>query len=207
MPARLFAVCCVAAALAGCGGGSGDTPAASIEPGPAGSPLDPARTTTLADPDFDTSVPGGWHRRVKHPRGQRFYYLNSGSGFASDLGIARSREVGLTIAAQPSSDFPPGTSARGAFERMVATPDQATGVARKPLADARLDGAQAATGGFTYRFQGRSIVQSNMVAIGHGVIVFIEVDAEPGQAAQARRVLATVVENWHWSERAAVVPS
>jgi hypothetical protein len=39
------------------------------------------------------------------------------------------------------------------------------------------------------------------------VIVFIEVDAEPGEAAQARRVLATVVDNWQWSERAAVEPS
>jgi hypothetical protein len=115
--------------------------------------------------------------------------------------------VGLTIAAQPSSDLPAATSARGAFERIVATPDEATGVARKPLSDARLDGAQAATGQLTYKFQGRSIVQSNMVAIGRGVIVFIEVDAEPGQAEQARRVLSTVIDNWRWSERAAVVPS
>ncbi len=207
MPLRLTVLCCVLVALAGCGGGDGQGASAAPQPGSSAAPLDPGRTTTLSDQDFETAVPAGWHRRTDDRDGQTFYYLNSGSGFASDYGIAGRGEVGLTIAAQPSSDLPGNTSARGAFERMVATPDEATGVARKPLKDARLDGAQAATGQFTYKFEGRSIVQSNMVAIARGVIVFIEVDSEPGQAARARRVLATVVDSWHWSEAAAVVPS
>jgi hypothetical protein len=206
MPRRIAALLCAAVALAGCGG-SGDTPPAGTEAGPSAAPLDPGRTTTLPDPDFETAVPAGWHRRLKREQGQRFYYLNSGPGYANDYGIASRGEVGLTIATQPSSDLPHVTSARGAFERIVATPDEAIGTARKPLADSRLDGAQAATGQSTYKLGGRSIIQSNMVAIGHGVIVFIEVDAEPSDAAQARRLLATVIENWQWSERAAVEPS
>jgi len=203
----LAVACCVIAALPGCGGGSDAGPAPLPEAGVAATPLDPARTTPLSDRDFDTAVPGDWHRRIDRRRGERFYYLNSGRGFASDLGIAAPGEVGLTVATQPSSSLPADTSARAALERIAATPDEATGVARKPIEAARLDGAQAARTQFTYKFRGRSIVQSNVVAIAHGVIIFIEVDAEPSDAAEGQRVLATVVENWHWSESAAVVPS
>jgi hypothetical protein len=206
MSRRLVALCCALAALSGCGGGGAGEPA-TPESGPSAAPLDPARTATLADPDFDTAVPSGWHRRQQRKGGQRSYYLNSGAGFASDYGIAARGEVGLTIAAQPSSDLPDGISARAAFERIVATPDEATGVARKPVTGARLDGAQAAMGQSTYKFRGRLMIQSNMVAIGRGVVVFIEVDAEPEDAAEGQRVLASVVESWRWSERAAVVPS
>jgi hypothetical protein len=207
MRARLALACCVIAALPGCGGGSGDGPVPLPEAGVSAMPLDPARTTPLADLDFDTAVPAGWHRRLEHRRGERFYYLNSGRGFASDLGIAAPGELGLTVATQPSSTLPADTSARAALERLAATPEVATGVARKPIVAARLDGAQAARTQFTYKYKGRSIVQSNVVAIAHGVIVFIEVDAEPSDSAEAQRVLATVIENWHWSESAAVVPS
>ncbi|MEA2468251.1 MAG: hypothetical protein QOJ57_2377 [Thermoleophilaceae bacterium] len=207
MPRRLVALCCAVAAVSGCGGGGSTGQPAARESGPSATPLDPARTATLADPDFDTAVPSDWHRRQSRKRGQRFYYLNSGPGFASDYGIASRGEVGLTIATQPSSDLPDGISARAAYERIVATPDEATGTARKPVRAARLDGAQAAMGQSTYRFKGRSMIQTNMVAIGRGVIVFIEVDAEPEDAAEGQRVLSTVVDSWRWSERAAVVPS
>lgn len=206
MRLRLVLACCLIAALPGCGGGNGP-PAPPSEPAVSATPLDPSRTTSLTDPDFETSVPSGWHRRAERRRGERFYYLNSGRGFASDLGIAAPGEVGLTVATQPSSSLPADLSARAALERIVATPDEATGTARRPVVAARLDGAQAARTQYTYRFRGRSIVQSNVVAIAHGVVIFIEVDAEPRDAAEARRVLATVIENWHWSESAAVVPS
>src|SRR3954447_14307636 len=207
MRSRVLAACCVIAALAGCGGGDGGSPASAPEAGPPAAPLDPARTTTLADPDFETAVPAGWPRRIERKRGERFYYLNSGRGFASDYGIAHPGEVGLTIATQPSSSLPEDTSARAALASIAATPDEATGVAQKPVFSARLDGAQAAGTHYTYKFGGRSIIQSNLVAIGHGVVVFIEVDAEPSDRAEADRVIATVVENWRWSESAAVVPS
>jgi hypothetical protein len=208
MRLRLAAACCAIVALSGCGGDSGHAPTAPPpEVGPSATPLDPSRTTTLADPDFQTAVPAGWHRRPKRRSGERFYYLNSGRGSASDLGIAAPGEVGLTVATQLSSDLPKDTSARAALERIAATPDEATGVARKPIEAARLDGAQAARTQFTYKFKGRSIVQSNLVAIAHGVVIFIEVDAEPQDASEAQRVLATVIENWRWSESAAVVPS
>jgi hypothetical protein len=206
MPRRATALLFVLAALSGCGGGDG-TPAAPLESGQSATPLDPGRTASLSDLAFDTAVPGRWHRRQERRDGQRFYYLNSGPGFANDLGFAARGQVGLTIAVQPSSDLPDRTSARGAFERIVGTPDEATGVARKPVTSTRLDGAQAAAGQFTYRYKGRSVVQSNIVALGKGVVVFIEVDADREQLSEARRVLATVVENWRWSESTAVVPS
>jgi hypothetical protein len=202
-----MAACCVAAALAGCGGGDSGAPPAPVESSQSATPLDPARTAGLRDPVFETAVPEGWHRRLDRRRGERFYYLNSGPGFANDLGFAARGEVGLTIAAQPSTDLPHDTSARAAFEQIVGTPDEAAGVARKPVTATRLDGAQAAAGQYTYRYRGRSVVQSNVVALGKGVVVFIEVDADREQLAEARRVLATVVENWRWSEGAAVVPS
>lgn len=204
----LAVACCVVAALGGCGGADGGgTPASAPEAGPAGVPLDPSRTASLADPDFETAVPSTWHRRVERRRGQRFYYLNSGPGFASDYGIAHPGEVGLTIATQPASTLPDDTSAQSALGQIAATPDEATGVAQKGVSAARLDGGQAARTQYTYRFGGRSITQSNLVALGHGVIVFIEVDTEPEDRAEAERVLATVIENWRWSERAAVTPN
>src|SRR3954467_10459154 len=144
MRSRVLAACCVIAALAGCGGGDGGSPASAPEAGPPAAPLDPARTTTLADPDFETAVPAGWHRRVERKRGERFYYLNSGPGFASDYGIAHPGEVGLTIATQPASSLPDDSSAQSALAEIAATPDEATGVAQKPVFPARLDGAQAA---------------------------------------------------------------
>jgi hypothetical protein len=208
MSFRLLAACCVIVALQGCGGGDGgggQIPAP--ESGLSATPLAPARTAGLRDPIFETAVPGGWHRRLDRRRGERFYYLNSGPGFANDLGFAARGEVGLTIAAQPSTDLPHDASARAAFEQIVGTPDEATGVARKPVTATRLDGAQAAAGQFTYKYRGRSVVQSNIVALGKGVVVFIEVDADREQLTEAQRVLATVVENWRWSEGAAVVPS
>src|SRR3954468_3381608 len=207
MRSRLAAACCVIAALGGCGGADDSPPAPPAEAGPSATPLDPARTATLADPAFETAVPGGWHRRGERKGGERFYYLNPGPGFASDYGIAHPGEVGLTIATQPASSLPDDSSAQSALAEIAATPDEATGVAQKPVLPARLDGAQAARTQYTYKFDGRSIIQSNLVAIGHGVIVFVEVDAEPEDRAQAERVLATVIDNWHWSERAAVVPS
>src|SRR5689334_23151036 len=101
-----LALACVIAALPGCGGGSSDGPVPLPEAGVSAMPLDPARTTPLTDLDFDTAVPAGWHRRLERRSGERFYYLNSGRGFASDLGIAAPGEVGLTVATQPSSDLP-----------------------------------------------------------------------------------------------------
>lgn len=207
MTSRVLAACGVMAALAGCGGGSGAGPSAAPQPGPSAAPLEPSRTTALADPDFDTTVPARWHRRADRRSGERFYYLNSGPGVANDLGIASRGEIGLTIATQPSSSLPRETSAAGALDRIAATPPAATGEARKPILPARLDGAQAARTQFTYKWKGRSIVQSNLVAIANGVIVFIEVDAEPSDAREAQRVLATVIDGWRWSESTAVVPS
>jgi hypothetical protein len=207
MRSRLVVVCWVAAALAGCGGSDDGAPAAPLESSQSATPLDPGRTTALSDRVFETAVPAGWHRRLDRNRGERFYFLNSGPGFANRHGFAKEGEVGLTVAVQPSSDLPHGTSAREAFERIVATPENATGVARKPVTATRLDGAQAAAGQFTYKYRGRSVVQSNIVALGKGVVVFIEVDADREQLTEAQRVLATVVENWRWSEGAAVVPS
>src|SRR5436190_88560 len=116
MSSRALAACCLVAALAGCGGDSGNGESAAPQPGPSASPLEPSRT-------------------------------------------------------------------------------------------APLDGAQAARTQFTYKWKGRSIIQSNLVAIANGVVVFIEVDAEPSDEREAQRVLETVIENWRWSESTAVVPS
>src|SRR3954451_5047187 len=88
MSSRVLAACCLVAALAGCGGDSGNGELAAPQPGPSASPLDPSRTASLSDPDFDTSVPSGWHRRAKRRDGDRFYYLNSGPAYTIDLSIA-----------------------------------------------------------------------------------------------------------------------
>lgn len=185
-------------AASGCGGGE-VTPAMHATTSFAAHLPDPfpaAQTRPFRGRGYRTSVPAGWHSRVKRGDGMRTYFLNSGSGYATDEGLAGLEQVGLTIANQRTED----ASATAALGRIVGTPPNAVGVKRiEPVADARLAGAEAATTQYTYTDQGVTYVQSNLVAVTADVTIFIEVDAPPAQAAEAARTLATVIKNWRWT--------
>jgi hypothetical protein len=185
-------------AAAGCGGG-GVTPAMRA---PASfvarlpDPFPSSQTRTFRGRGYRTAVPAGWHSRMTRGDGMRTYFLNSGSGHASDEGLAGPAQVGLTIANQRTDD----ASAAAALNRIVGTPPNALGVKRiEPVADARLAGAQAATTRYTYTDDGVTYVQSNLVALTGDVTIFIEVDAPPAHADEAARTLATVIKNWRWT--------
>jgi hypothetical protein len=191
-------VLAVSAALVGCGGG-GVTPAVHATTSFAArlpEPLPREQTRTLRGRGYRTAVPAAWHSRVKRGDGVRTYFLNSGSGHATDYGLAGPAQVGLTIANQRTED----ASATAALNRIVGTPPNAVGVKRiEPIADARLAGAEAATTQYTYTDEGVTYVQSNLVAVTGDVTIFIEVDAPPAQADEAARTLATVIKNWRWT--------
>jgi hypothetical protein len=200
MALRALLVAVVAAAtITGCGGGGGSSTQEHA------TPLAQAQTRAFREKGFNTSVPAGWHQRRRASAGERIYFLNSGSGHANDLGLAAPGEIGLTIARQRALR---GQSARAALATIAATPDGATGVARShPIKQSQLDGSDAATTQFTYTYNGATYIQSNIVAIYRGVLVFIEVDAEPYRASDAQRIMSTVTGNWHWSRPAGVVVS
>ena len=187
----------VAFAASGCGGGGAASVLRSTsftehlpDPFPAG------QTRPLRERDYRTAVPAGWNARVKRGDGSRTHFLNSGSGRATDYGLAGPVQVGLTIANQRTQD----ASARVALERIVGTPPNAIGVKRiEQPADTRLAGAEAATTQYTYTDEGVTYVQSNLVAVAGGVTIFIEVDAPPSKADEAARTLATVIQNWRWT--------
>jgi hypothetical protein len=187
-----------ALAAAGCGGGGGLTPAVHASASFTArlpDPLPRHQTRTLRGRGYRTAVPVGWHSRVSRGDGVRTYFLNSGSGHASDYGLAGAEQVGLTIASQRTED----ASATAALGRIVGTPPNAVGVRRiEPVADARLAGAEAATTQYTYTDEGVTYVQSNLVALTGDVTIFIEVDAPPSQADEAARTLATVIKGWRW---------
>jgi hypothetical protein len=190
----------LALAIAGCGG-SND----AVDPPRPAAPLAQTETRPFVEQGFRTAVPRGWHRRLVKRDGERLHFLNSGRGHANDFGLAQPGEVGLTIARQ---QVPRDASARGQLARIAATPDGAFGVTRsRPIESASLDGAQAATTQFTYTYEGRSFVQSNVVAIYRGVLVFIEVDVEPPRAADGDQVMATVRRAWRWTRPEDVVTS
>jgi hypothetical protein len=194
----------VALLVAGCGGGGASLapPASLTDHLP--DPFPHAETRILRERGFSTAVPAGWNARVEKGDGMRSHFLNSGSGHASDYGLAGLGQVGLTIARQRTED----SSARIALERIVGTPPNALGVKRlQPPADARLAGAEAATTQYTYTEDGVTYVQSNLVAVAGDVTIFIEIDAPPAQADEAARTLATVVRNWRWKTREGVVNS
>jgi hypothetical protein len=195
MRRTLLLLVMVAAAPVGCGGGGSPAPPKSfVDALP--DPFPAAQTRTLREPDFKTAVPAGWHARVQRGDGMRTHFLNSGSGHANDYGLAGAGQVGLTIANQRTEDG----SASAALDRIVGTPPNALGVKRiEPVADARLAGAEAATTQYTYTDDGVTYVQSNLVAVTGGVTIFIEVDAPPAQVDEARRTLATVIQNWRWT--------
>jgi hypothetical protein len=159
-------------------------------------PFPASQTRTLRERDYRTAVPAGWNARVTKGDGSRTHFLNSGSGHATDYGLAGPAQVGLTVANQRTED----ASARVALERIVGTPPNAVGVKRiEQPADARLAGAEAATTQYTYTDEGVTYVQSNLVAVAGGVTVFIEVDAPPSKADEAARTFATVIHNWRWT--------
>ena len=183
-------------AAAGCGGGANPVvqpPSSFADRLP--DPFPRSQTRPLRERDYTTGVPAGWNARVTRGDGTRTHYLNSGSGHATDYGLAGPEQVGLTIANQRTQD----ASATAALNRIVGTPPSAVGVKRiAPVADARLAGAEAATTQYTYTEGGVTYVQSNLVAVTGSVTIFIEVDAPPDRADTAARTFATVIENWRW---------
>ena len=159
-------------------------------------PFPADQTRTLRERDYRTAVPAGWNARVEKGDGVRTHFLNSGSGHATDYGLAGAEQVGLTVANQRTED----ASAEAALERIVGTPPNAVGVRRiEAVADARLAGAEAATTQYTYTDDGVTYVQSNLVAVTGDVTIFIEVDAPPDRADTAARTFATVLQNWRWT--------
>jgi hypothetical protein len=185
-------------AASGCGGGG---PPDVIHPPVSFSkllpdPFPPDQTRVLRERDYRTAVPAGWNARVRKGDGMRTHYLNSGSGHATDYGLAGAEQVGLTIANERTED----ASAVAALNRIVGTPPNAVGVKRiETVVDARLAGAEAATTQYTYTDEGVTYVQSNLVAVTGNVTIFIEVDAPPDRADTAARTFATVIKNWRWT--------
>jgi hypothetical protein len=196
-PVLCLLVLMASLAGAGCGGGASKVihaPVSFTSDLPA--PFPAGQTRPLRERDYRTAVPAGWNARVERGDGTRTHFLNSGSGHASDYGLAGAEQVGLTIANQRTTD----ASAAAALERIVGTPPNAVGVKRiEPVADARLAGAEAATTQYTYTDGGVTYVQSNLVAVTGDVTIFIEVDAPPDRADTAARTVATVIQNWRWA--------
>jgi hypothetical protein len=193
----LLVLLLAALTASGCGGGA---PPDVIHPPVSFSkllpdPFPPDQTRALREREYRTDVPAGWNSRVERGDGTRTHYLNSGSGHATDYGLAGAEQVGLTIANQRTED----ATAVAALNRIVGTPPNAVGVKRiEPVVDARLAGAEAATTRYTYTDEGVTYVQSNLVAVTGDVTIFIEVDAPPDRADTAARTFATVIENWRW---------
>ena len=181
----------------GCGGGGGpdvvNAPVSFSKLLP--DPFPSAQTRPLRERDYRTAVPADWNSRVVRGDGMRTHYLNSGSGHATDEGLAGAEQVGLTIANQRTED----ATAVAALNRIVGTPPHAVGVQRiEGVAEARLAGAEAATTRYTYTDEGVTYVQSNLVAVTGNVTIFIEVDAPPDRADTAARTFSTVIRNWVW---------
>jgi hypothetical protein len=194
----LLLVVLASLAAAGCGGGGGVTdgvhpPVSFVERLP--DPFPPGQVRALRERDYRTAVPSDWNSRVNRGDGTRTHFLNSGSGHATDYGLAGPEQVGLTIANQRTED----ATAEAALNRIVGTPPNAVGVKRiEEVADARLAGAEAATTQYTYTDEGVTYVQSNLVAVTGNVTIFIEVDAPPDRADTAARTFATVIKYWRW---------
>jgi hypothetical protein len=152
-------------------------------------------TRPLDNPDFSTAVPAGWHERTLERNGRRAYYLNSGSGYANNLGLPGRGQIGLTIGIRHVRR---GTTVRHALRTDIGFPKGAKDLKVGRPHRTKLAGARAGAITSKYRYKGIRWVQSNVVAVHGKSIAFLEVDAGPKKARAGRRVMASVRRNWRW---------
>jgi hypothetical protein len=78
-------------------------------------------------------------------------------------------------------------------------PAGASSIVRAPAPVARARAGQAAgEEGFTYRYQGRQIVQADLIAERERHIVWVELDADAAQAAHSETALRELLASWRW---------
>jgi len=192
----LVAIAVAVVALLATGGRHGG-PAASV----------PAGSAPLHGTGFDAAYPATWSATARSgPHDSAQYRLSSTGAPVNGLGIAPAGTAGITI-----TDIPARGESRGrAFDEehvpaasllrlLVGTPRVATGVTR-PVAPrpTQLAGVEAAEEAYAYHYEGRQILQVDVVAAHGGRMVMLELDTEPSLAGNSQTALTQLAGNWHW---------
>ncbi len=148
---------------------------------------------------FSVLVPSAWARRESRATGEQSFFLAS-EGRTDRYGIPPAGRTGLTVSSdRASTAVIRNTTPRALVAGIVGRPPGASAVrTTSPPAPLRVGGAPGASVTFTYTFRGRTIVQTDAVAVRRGRIAFIEADADPAHAAHAAAVAWAAARSWRW---------
>jgi hypothetical protein len=167
----------------------------------------PAGSKTLRGIGFSTAYPRAWSvtsRSGPHESAQ--YKLSSTGAPVNGLGIGSAGTAGITITDVPAHGESHGLAfseehakASSLLGLLVGTPRVASGVARAvPPRSTTLAGLEAAEEAYHYSYEGRQILQVDVVAQHRGRIVLLELDTEPALASSSQAALTLLGNYWRW---------
>lgn len=175
----------------------------------------PGSTTTqerqvFSAQGFRTSYPGGWQVDAKHLDSHTtFYALTSTGAEVDSVGIPPAGTIAVNVDIFPTAVLGPDlTSAKNIQDlaaRIIATPTATTHLRLiKSVHPLSLGGRPGASVLYTYRYQGTSVFQKDVVAAHGGAVVFIELDTQHKLAPQGTAAHKTIVSHWRWTGGALV---
>ncbi|MCW2995033.1 MAG: hypothetical protein JWQ18_2528 [Conexibacter sp.] len=160
----------------------------------------------LTGATFRTTAPSGWSVKAKAKSGEHLFALASPGAKVDGVGVPSAGGVGITILEHRASllakqlkrkSLP--SSPVAVFDAVVGTPTAATGVQPSgAVTRTTYEGSPAAKGAFTYTYQQRTIVQTDLVVLRKGRVFFLEADTDSAQAAAGATALAHVKSAWRW---------
>jgi hypothetical protein len=157
---------------------------------------------------FTADVPAGWTVTRKTEKGATGYHLSSTGAPINGLGIGPAGTVGITVSESGTIALTRGHidgkplnsySATQLLPFLVGQPAQATSIARaQPPTAGSLDGQADGEEASSYTYEGREILQIDVLAKRAHHIIMIELDTEPALASKSHAALQTVSSSWHW---------
>jgi hypothetical protein len=168
------------------------------------------QASSIQAASFDAALPAGWVvvQDRSNAKGARGLHLSSTGAPIDGLGIGPDGTAAITIAesapnlldkatigGRPASSISPAKM----LPLVIGQPAQAVSVVtnEKPTSIS-LDGAPAAEAAFGYGFEGRSMMQVDVIAEHGGRLFTVELDAEPALARQSTAAWLQVLSSWRW---------
>jgi hypothetical protein len=158
----------------------------------------------VSGPGFATQFPAGWQNAKSSSGGITTFVLSTPGTTIDEVSIPSAGGIAVTIGTMSTRTF------RRQFHRSAPTrpialarlligyPRAARNVKSKGLHSTRLGHRRAARAGFTYTYQGRAIVQRDVVARHGNRLYWIELDVDQANVGAGEAARRTVVGGWRW---------
>jgi hypothetical protein len=164
-----------------------------------------ASTQRLEGPGFRTRVADGWPVAPKTEKRVTTFTPTSPGTTVDDVGIPAPGGIAVTVGTMRTSTFRRLLHRRAprspiaVLRALIGTPRAATDrkTTKRPHVTA-LGHRRAGAATFAYTYQGRRILQRDVVARHGNRVYWIELDVEGRLADAGQAGLRTVLRGWHW---------